>query len=61
MAVGMAMPSTSAENRFMGNARDSVMRSARTAAKGTMSAVREVAEGVERLAAGGGRDRERMR
>lgn len=59
MAVGMAMPSTSAENGLMGNMRDNVVRKAKDAARGTMDAVRDVAEGVERMAGGGSRERTR--
>ena len=60
MAVGMAMPSTLAEDGLMGNMRDTVVKRAKDAAKGTMEAVRDVADGVERMA-GGGSSRERMR
>ncbi len=59
MAVGLAMPSTSSEDSMMGNVRDNVVRRAKDAAKGTMDAVRDVADSVERMAGGGGRDRTR--
>jgi len=58
MAVGLAMPSTSSEDGVMGSVRDGVVRRAKDAAKGTMDAVRNVADGVERMASGG---RERTR
>jgi len=59
MAVGMAFPSTSTEDSLMGKTRDNVVRRAKDAAKGTMDAMRDVADGVERMAAGGGRERMR--
>lgn len=61
MAVGMAFPSTSAEDSAMGRTRDNVVRRAKDVAKGTMDAVKDVAESVERMAGGGERGRERMR
>jgi ElaB/YqjD/DUF883 family membrane-anchored ribosome-binding protein len=59
MAVGMAIPSTSAEDSMMGHVRDNVVRRAKDVAKGTVEAVRDVADGVDRMA--GGRERERTR
>jgi len=58
MAVGMAMPSTSTEDTLLGKTRDNVVRRAKDVAKGTMDAMRDVADSVERVAGGG---RERMR
>lgn len=55
MAVGMAMPSTSAENSLMGGMRDTVVRRAKDAARSTMAGVREVADSVERIAGRSGR------
>lgn len=59
MAVGMAMPSTSAEDSLMGNVRDTVVRRTKDAARSTMDAVRDAADSVERIAGGGGRERMR--
>ena len=51
--------STTGEDSLMGNMRDGVVRRAKDAARGTMDAVRDVADGVERMAGGGSRERTR--
>jgi ElaB/YqjD/DUF883 family membrane-anchored ribosome-binding protein len=47
VAVGMAMPSTSAENAMLGDARDTVVRRAKDVARGTMDSVRGMADTIE--------------
>jgi hypothetical protein len=49
MAVGMALPSSVAENEMLGAARDNVMRRAKGAARETMEKVRDVTDTIERI------------
>ncbi len=53
VAVGLALPATTAENRLLGDARETVVRRAKEAARGTVRNVRDVAQGVGRLAGRG--------
>lgn len=46
VAVGMALPGTMQENRMLGNARDSVVRRAKTVAEGTMRSVRGITDSI---------------
>ena len=46
LAVGMALPATSAENTLLGNARDLVVERAKDAAQGTARNVRSVAKSM---------------
>jgi hypothetical protein len=54
MAVGMAIPSSNAENRMFGGTRDKLVGRARSVARDTMRKVRDVAESVEKLGPFGG-------
>lgn len=53
MAVGMALPQTSAETAVLGDARQQAVRKVKEAAEGTLRNVRGVAESMQKLA---GRD-----
>ncbi len=46
LAVGMAVPSTSAENSLLGNTRDAMVERAKDAARGTVRNVRSVAQSM---------------
>lgn len=55
VAVGMAFPSTVAENEMLGEARDKLVRKAKDVARTTAQAVKDTAEGVQRLSGAGAR------
>lgn len=57
MAVGMALPSSIAENEVLGQARDTVVRRAKGAARETMEKVRDVTDTIEKMGPFGSRQR----
>jgi hypothetical protein len=52
VAVGMALPGSDAENSLLGETRDAVVRRAKEVARGTVQSMREVGEGMQRMAGG---------